>query len=136
MKSPHARHPVCRAAAIPLLITLIVLHSPRAGSEDRTSSSRHGITFVQLTDAHIFDEGWKQSTADALREAADDWTALHWAIQEINGLVSSGTQVDFVVYTGDLGLQNVDFPRTRDCRAIPLQLEPGLPPSTLLSAVK
>src|SRR5207245_5226606 len=93
--------------------------------------------YVRATDdAHIFDEGWKQSTAEALQEAADDRTALHWAVQEINHLVSSGTVVDFVVYTGDLGLQNVDFPRDSNCKALPLQLEPGLPPFTLQSAVK
>jgi hypothetical protein len=116
-------------------MVLLVPPPSSTGGENQSSPQRHKITFVQLTDAHIFDEGWKQSTVEALREAADDRTALHWAVQEINRLVSSGTEVNFVVYTGDLGLQNVDFPRDSNCKALPLQLEPGLPPFTLQFAV-
>ena len=133
---PGKRDPC--ATGILLLTLIMVLLVPRPSSadgENEPSPPRHKITFVQLTDAHIFDEGWKQSTAEALQEAADDRTALHWAVQEINHLVSSGTVVDFVVYTGDFGLQNVDFPRDSNCKALPLQLEPGLPPFTLQSAV-
>jgi hypothetical protein len=136
IRQPH----LCRRFRPPtivlLVVALIVVSCPLVrGGEHNALSPRHSITFVQLTDAHIFDEGWRQATAEALREAADDRTALHWAIQEINHIVSSGTQVDFVAYTGDLGLQNIDFPRAPGCQALPLHLEPGLPPSMLESAV-
>jgi hypothetical protein len=42
------------------------------------------LTFVQLTDAHLFDEGKKQSSEDAFRQAAGDRAALRWAIEQVN----------------------------------------------------
>src|ERR1035438_7931341 len=87
------------------------------------------VTFAQLTGAHIFDDGWKKPTPNAMRQAANNRTALDWAIRQINLAVASGTKIDFVVYTGDLGLQNVSFVEDSACRALKLKLEPGLPPS-------
>src|SRR5215467_558765 len=107
-KPEHACQVAWSPAIMVPLIALIALQSLSAVDEHSAAASRRRVTFAQLTDAHIFGEGWKQPTAEALREAADDRTALDWAIQEINRLVSSGTRIDFVVFTGDLGLQNVD----------------------------
>ncbi len=117
-------HPVLPA----LICLLCAAFGPLRAQEKR-------LGFAQLTDAHIFDDGWKQPTPDALREAASDRTALEWAITQINQAISSGTRIDFIVYTGDLGLQNVDFPAASACHALPLDVEPGLPASTLAWAV-
>ncbi len=97
---------------------------------------KYDVTFAQLTDAHIFDDGWKQSTGDAMRQAANNRTALRWAIDEINREAASGSKIDFVVYTGDLGLQNVDFAGDAACGALPVRIEPGLPPFAQAAAVK
>jgi hypothetical protein len=93
------------------------------------------VTFAQLTDAHIFDDGYRQATAAALRQAADDRQALHWAVDQVNRAVASGTALDFVVYTGDLGLQNVSMPQEPDCGALAATPDPGLPQTTLAWAV-
>ena len=89
---------------------------------------------MQLTDAHIYDDGWKQPVADAMRQAADDRDALTWAIREVNAQVTRGERVDFVMYSGDLGLQNVDFAGS-GCQLLPATLQPGLPPFELRGAV-
>jgi hypothetical protein len=39
-----------------------------------------------------------------------NFSALAWAIAKIDRLVETGTPIDFVVYTGDLGLRNLAFP--------------------------
>lgn len=93
------------------------------------------VTFAQLTDAHLFDEGWRQPVAEAYRQAADNWGALHWSIDRINSTVRSGRSIDFVVYTGDLGLQNVAFPASESCLTKAVHIEPGLPPTPEESAV-
>jgi predicted MPP superfamily phosphohydrolase len=103
---------------------------------DAQEKPTYEVTFAQLTDAHIFDDGYKQPTPDALRQAANDRTALHWAIEQVNREVESGTKIDFVVYTGDLGLQNVDFREMALCHTLPFRIDPGLPPSPLSWAVK
>ena len=92
------------------------------------------VRFVQLTDAHIYDDGWKQPVADAMRQAADDRDALTWAVHEVNAQVARGQRVDFVMYSGDLGLQNVDFAGS-GCQLLPATLQPGLPPFELRGAV-
>jgi Calcineurin-like phosphoesterase len=67
-------------------------------------------TFVQITDAHLFDEGKKRdSKADYLRDQQDNRRALRWAIEQINQLISHGRRIDFVVFTGDFGLELVDW---------------------------
>jgi hypothetical protein len=93
------------------------------------------LRFVQLTDAHIFDEGWLQSGATPYRDALDDRAALHWAIGEINRMATAGPAIDFVVYTGDLGLNNVELPPGGACHGLPFVAEPGLPPFTMELAV-
>ena len=79
-------------------------------------ADRPSVTFVHLTDAHIFDDGYKKPTTEALEQIADDRRALDWAIRRINSMVASGVPIDFVVYTGDFGLQNVDFPTNAECK--------------------
>src|SRR5260370_42617713 len=66
------------------------------------------LTFVQITDAHLFDAGKRAPTAQAASNLErDSWDALHWAIQQTNRLVDAGTDISFVVFTGDLGLDLV-----------------------------
>lgn len=85
------------------------------------------LRFVQITDAHVFDDGWKQSTDSGYKSVSDDWSSLHWAVEEINGMVSAGKQLDFVVYTGDLGLSNVEL--SKECGLAPTPADPrGMPP--------
>jgi len=93
------------------------------------------VTFAQLTDAHIFDDGKKLATPDALRQADNDRRALDWAIAQINRTAASGTKIDFVVYTGDFGLENVTFPDGGACRALPVKTASGLPSTSLAPAV-
>lgn len=111
------------------LFSLTALLSAQSGA-----SGQQSVTFVQLTDVHMFDEGWKQPVATSFRQAADDRDALSWSIQEINKLVASGTKIDFVAYTGDLGLQNVDL-SAGNCTAVRASVEPGLPLFNPTSAI-
>lgn len=119
-----------RALSLPLLAVL----SLTSWSLSKAQEPEEKVTFVQLTDAHIFDDGWKEATAGAFRIAADDREALTWAVAETNHLVAQGAHVDFVVFTGDIGLQNVEIPSA--CKAQPVQFEPGLPPIRFDSAVR
>jgi hypothetical protein len=100
----------------------------------RSTGPEPQITFAQLTDAHLFDEGWKQPLPEAYRQAADNWNALHWSVDRINSLVKQGKHIDFVVYTGDLGLHNVAFPDSKGCLVKDVRIEPGLPPMSDQSA--
>jgi hypothetical protein len=115
-----------------LLICAIVL-SAMASGQSKVAPDQT-IRFAQLTDAHIFDDGWKETPAGAMRIAADDREALAWAISEINHLTASGEPLDFVVFTGDLGLQNVEMPK--ECNATAVHFEPGQPPVRFDSAVQ
>jgi hypothetical protein len=90
------------------------------------AGTKQSVTFAQITDAHIFDDGWKAQGSEPYRQAIDNRTALHWAIDAINARAEK-TGIDFVVYTGDFGLQNVFF-SDRGCSAVPFKSEPGLPP--------
>lgn len=129
------RADACRIVV--LLVFLCMAFAPSGSSTDSESQPRTTITFAQLSDAHIFDDGWNLATADALRQAADDRAALRWAVERINQLVVSGVSIDFVVFTGDFGLQNVDFPAGGTCKPKPLdaKLEPGSPMVPLRWAV-
>jgi len=117
------------------LVLLCMAFVPSGTLADSESPPRTTITFAQLSDAHIFDDGWNLATADALRQAADDRGALHWAIERINQLVASGVPIDFVAYTGDFGLQNVDFPADAACNPLTPKIEPGFPMVPLRWAV-
>jgi hypothetical protein len=127
--------------ALPMLF--VALFAARAQGPVRPASDWQ-ITFAQITDAHIFDEGWMESGSDPFRHALDDRVALHWAIDEINRLYLAEKpedRISFIVYTGDLGLQNVFFPQnaanpshksavpqSRNCNVIAFKPQPGLPP--------
>jgi hypothetical protein len=92
-----------------LLIFLTVLALSSAGlGEDKQSS----LTFVQITDSHLFDSGkvrpgqsFEEQKLNAI-ERADSYVAWDWSLLEINRLALSRT-VDFVVFTGDFGLEKV-----------------------------
>ena len=85
------------------------------------------LTFVQITDAHVFDDGWRQPTDSGYRSVGDDWSSLHWAMAEINAMKSSGKNIDFVVYTGDLGLSNVELRNDCGLAGTPVDAN-GMPP--------
>ncbi len=82
--------------SVPCFLSLVLL-AGRAMAQ--APSVQQPITFVQITDAHLFDD-----------DESANFSALDWAITEINRLSTDGANVDFVVYTGDLGLRNVAFP--------------------------
>jgi len=91
------------------------------------AEDKPALTFVQITDAHVFDEGYNQKTDSGYKSVGEDWSSLHWAVQRINELIRAGERIDFVVYTGDLGLQNVEL--DKDCTVVPAKvLLEGLPP--------
>jgi hypothetical protein len=114
-------------------ILLAVIAAASAGPQTGAQAGKT-VRFVQITDAHIYDDGWKLPVADALRQAADDRDALTWAVNEINAEVQGGERVDFVMYSGDLGLQNVDFAGS-GCQLLETTMQPGLPPFELRGAV-
>lgn len=117
-----------------LLICLFLLAFSLSAAEGAGHKTGQ-ITFAQVTDAHLFDEGWNQPMAQAFQQAAENWRALRWSIDEINSLVKDGQAIDFVVYTGDLGLQNVDFPPSAGCMVHPVSAQAGLPPIPEKAAV-
>jgi hypothetical protein len=57
---------------------------------------------------HLFDEGKKSSSRAAYeRDQQDNRNALHWAVEQINQIIARGQTIDFVVFTGDFGLELV-----------------------------
>jgi hypothetical protein len=79
------------------------------GAMAQPTSAQAQITFVQITDAHLFDD-----------DEFANYSALDWAVSTINRLTAAGRPIDFVVYTGDLGLRNIAFPPTQ-CEIAPLK---------------
>jgi hypothetical protein len=78
------------------------------------------VSFVQITDPHVFDDvktahdkadaagPTKAQGADALDNRLDDKAALAFCIDKINQRVlDNGTTYDFVVVTGDLGIEQL-----------------------------
>jgi predicted MPP superfamily phosphohydrolase len=63
------------------------------------------ITFIQITDAHLFDAGQHRPLLGGFLDALDNRGSLIWAIQEIDRRVSSGQSIDFIAFTGDFGLE-------------------------------
>jgi hypothetical protein len=62
------------------------------------------VTFVQLTDPHLYDAGNHLLLQGAREEFLDNRAALDWAILQVNRLQGSGKRLDFVAITGDFGL--------------------------------
>ncbi|MFL6451821.1 MAG: metallophosphoesterase family protein [Bryobacteraceae bacterium] len=111
-----------------LALAIASIAGTRARSPRFTAPEQH-LTFAQLTDAHLFDEGWGEPPVAEAYSQADNWKALHWSIDRINTLVRGGKQIDFVVYTGDLGLQNVAFSDSKTCLVKPAHVQRELPPT-------
>lgn len=65
------------------------------------ASAQAQISFVQITDPHLFDDTWPE---DSRRE---DKTAFASCINQINERVAAGTNFSFVVLTGDLGVEGL-----------------------------
>ncbi|MBV8281999.1 MAG: metallophosphoesterase, partial [Candidatus Eremiobacteraeota bacterium] len=65
------------------------------------------MRFAQITDVHLFDAGYKCSGSFVEREYQENLNALRWSIGEINRHWNSGEKINFVVFTGDLGIVNL-----------------------------
>jgi hypothetical protein len=64
-----------------------------------------------MTDPHLFDAGAARIAEGVAEEALDNRAAFDWAILETNRLVlTEHRTIDFVVITGDFGLENVILP--------------------------
>ena len=113
-----------------LLLVVFLLQSSGAQPRGETPSAQKHVTFAQLTDAHVFDDGWKAEGSEPYLQALDNRAALHWAVGQINE-VAAKKPIDFVVYTGDFGLQNVFFTDPK-CNVVPFRSPPqnGPPPFT------
>jgi hypothetical protein len=66
------------------------------------------VTFVQLTDAHLFDAGKHRSVQAGYQDYLDNRSSLEWAVYQTNGLAAKGKCIDFVIFTGDFGMEDVD----------------------------
>jgi 3',5'-cyclic AMP phosphodiesterase CpdA len=73
-----------------------------------SGASAQSVTFIQITDAHIFDSDAKETAMRGYAAQLDNNGSLGWAILSINKLVASGKRIDFVVFTGDFGLEKTD----------------------------
>jgi 3',5'-cyclic AMP phosphodiesterase CpdA len=90
------------------------------------------VRFAVITDAHIFDAGNKCSGSFVEREYTENLNALRWAVDEINIQASEKAPIDFVVFTGDLGLENLQgAPQAKinspdaDCKDADANAKPG-----------
>ncbi len=73
--------------------------------EPLTMAQERSVTFVQLTDSHLFDSGKRGTPEEKEVEKLSTGLAWKWALGEVTRLVTSGEHIDFVVFTGDLGLE-------------------------------
>src|SRR5258708_32061981 len=85
--------------------------------EPLTMAQDRAVTFVQLTDSHIFDSGKRGKPEKKEAEKLSTELAWKWALGEVNRLVTSGEHIDFVVFTGDLGLEGACSDGTMACAA-------------------
>jgi hypothetical protein len=65
------------------------------------------LRFAQISDVHLFDAGYKCSGLYVQREYEENLNALRWSIDEVNRRWKSGDTIDFLVFTGDLGIVNL-----------------------------
>jgi hypothetical protein len=72
------------------------------------SVSAQTVTFVQLTDAHLFDAGKHRSVQAGYEDYLDNRSSLEWAVYQVDGLAAKGKCIDFVTFTGDFGIEDVD----------------------------
>lgn len=99
----------------------MLAETPLAKQAPRNLAGTGRVSFVQITDPHLFDAGEKLHGERIDAEALDNRAAFHWAILTINRLeLAEKAPIDFVVITGDFGLWNVTLPErdglaTRKC---------------------
>ena len=75
------------------------------------------IRFAQVTDVHVFDSEGKFDKQGVLADSrGENERGLRWAIDEINRRNAAGPGYDFVVFTGDFGLEKPakDYPNELD----------------------
>jgi len=72
------------------------------------TASAQTVTFVQLTDAHLFDAGKHRTAQAGYQDYLDNRSGLEWAVSDTNRLVAKGRCIDFVAFTGDFGMEDVD----------------------------
>ncbi len=108
-----------------LLLALVTASSVSAGVE-----SQH-LRFAQITDMHLFDAGYKCFAPDVQKEYSENLAALEWAIDAINA-ANLAKPIDFVVVTGDLGIENLAQPNEAE-RKLPKPTASGCDPLTALS---
>lgn len=65
------------------------------------ATARAQVNFVQITDPHIFDDTWPDD------RRLEDRAALASCINQINERNKSGANYQFVVVTGDLGVEDL-----------------------------
>ncbi len=85
--------------------------------ESLTMAHDRALTFVQLTDSHLFDAGKRGRDEEKEAEKLSTDLAWKWALGEVNRLVTSGERIDFIVFTGDLGLEGACSDGTVACAA-------------------
>jgi hypothetical protein len=82
--------------------------SPTPASVAPTAPANGGVLhFAQITDAHLFDAGYRCSGTFVEREYQENLQALQWSIAEVNARVKAGSPINFLVFTGDLGIANL-----------------------------
>jgi len=78
------------------------------GKGGPSSAPVNAVTFVQITDAHLFDSGKRGKTyEEGMGEQQDAFAAFHWAVETVNRMVEQGAEIQFVVFSGDFGLEFV-----------------------------
>jgi hypothetical protein len=89
----------------------------------RLSVAEPTVRFAQITDAHIIDAPFKEWDKNGKRkdDYAENKRALQWAVDEINRRNCIGPKFDFVVFTGDLGLEYVKGAQRNDGIEVPLK---------------
>jgi hypothetical protein len=79
--------------------------APVVGASNFASAG--ALRFAQISDVHLFDAGYKCSGLYVQREYDENLNALRWSMDEVNRRWKSGETIDFVVFTGDLGVANL-----------------------------
>jgi 3',5'-cyclic AMP phosphodiesterase CpdA len=92
-----------RKLRTPLLVTLLICLT--AGV---SLSSAQSVTFVQFTDAHLFDSAKHRALQAGYEDYLDNRASFAWAVKTANGLALKSRCVDFIVFTGDFGLEDAD----------------------------
>src|SRR5882672_1819142 len=113
---------LCQGSALlAILLTSACSRSsapPRDPFQRSPTHTRH-VTFIQWTDPHVFDAGKGRHAEGVREEELDNWAAFHWAVLETNRMVlAEHRTIDFVVITGDFGLENVQLP---DVKGTPVE---------------